>query len=143
MEGKVLINVHVMPDAEVWFDGQKTSQTGAYRSFISPALNPDQEFVYHIRARWTENGREVDKTRKIDVHAGDRLLVNFMGRQQEGMGGTPSGQYGTQPPAPGTEPGNRGEETQPGNATPTNPPTRTDNRSLLPPNKISQPPVKQ
>lgn len=170
MDGQVLINVRVPPDAEVWFDDQKTSQTGPIRSFITPALNPDQDFVYHIRARWTENGRQVDKTRRIDVHAGDRLFVNFVGRRQEGMGGT-SGQYGASPTY-GAGPGNRGEDrslenrdrslenrnrslqenpdrtlnnttTQPGNATPNNPPANTENPSGAPPNKTNQPPVRQ
>jgi len=166
MDGRVLINVRVSPDAEVWFDDQKTSQTGPFRSFITPALNPDQDFVYHVRARWTENGRQMDKTRRIDVHAGDRLVVNLMGRRQEG--GTPSGQS----PTYGAEPGNSSEDralenrdrtldnrnqnaqenpdrtlnnntTQPGNATPNNPPTNTENRSATPPNKTNQPPVRQ
>jgi uncharacterized protein (TIGR03000 family) len=167
MDGRVLINVRVPPNAEVWFDDQKTSQTGSLRSFVTPALNPDHDFVYHIRARWTENGRQVEKTRRIDVHSGDRLFVNFLGRGQEGMG-TSSGQYGA-PPSYDNEPANRGEDrslehrdrtledrnrntqenpdrtlnTQPGNVTPNNPPTQTENRSTTPPNKTNQPPVKQ
>jgi uncharacterized protein (TIGR03000 family) len=156
MDGRVLINVHVPPNAEVWFDDQKTSQTGPFRSFITPALNPDQDFVYHIRARWTENGRQVEKTRRVDVHAGDRHLVNFVGRQQEGMRG-PSGQYGTAPTY-GAEPGNRGEDRaleqrdttldnreqnrqqNPDRALENN---RTNTTPATPPNKTNQPPVKQ
>jgi uncharacterized protein (TIGR03000 family) len=161
MDGQVLINVRVPPNAEVWFDDQKTSQTGPTRSFITPPLNPDHDFVYHIRARWTENGRQVEKTRRIDVHAGDRLFVNFMGRRQEGMQGTPSGAA----PTYGAEPGTRGEDraleqrdrtlenrernlqqnpdrtldnrTQPGQTTP---PTKTNSQPRTPPN--NQPPEK-
>ena len=156
MDGQVLINVRVPPNAEVWFDEQKTSQTGPMRTFITPPLNPDHDFVYHIRARWTENGRQVEKTRRVDVHAGDRHFVNFMGRQQEG---TSSGQYGT-------EPGTRGEDraleqrdrtlenrernlqqnpdrtldnrTQPGQTT--TPPTKTNSQPRTPPS--NQPPEK-
>jgi uncharacterized protein (TIGR03000 family) len=157
MDGRVLINVRVPLDAEVWFDDQKTSQTGAFRSFITPALNPDHDFVYHIRAHWTENGRAVEKTRRIDVHAGDRLFVNFLGRQQEGMGGASTGQYGA-PPAYGTEPGNRGEDRSLENrdrslenrnqGAQENPdrasnPNTTNTTPTTPPNKTNQPPVKQ
>jgi uncharacterized protein (TIGR03000 family) len=106
---QALINVRVPPDAEVWFDDQKTTQTGGFRSFISPSLNPNEDFVYTIRARWTENGRPVEKTRKLHVHAGDRLFANFMTQGPRGTGSgtsgpqdtgaTPSGRYGstTQP----------------------------------------------
>jgi uncharacterized protein (TIGR03000 family) len=149
MDGRVLINVRVAPDAEVWFDDQKTSQTGPVRSFITPSLNPDQDFVYHIRARWTENGHPVDKTRRIDVHAGDRLFVNFLGRQQEGTGGT-SGQYGA-PPANGEdrslenrdrtlENRERGAQENPDRALK---PNTSNTTPTTPPNKTNQPPVKQ
>src|SRR5262249_39965687 len=31
-----------------------------------------------IRARWNENGRDVDRTHRVLVHAGDRINVDFM-----------------------------------------------------------------
>ena len=87
---QVLINVRVPPNAEVWFDDQKTSQSGALRTFVSPPLDADHNFVYQIKARWNEDGRQVEKTRKIEVHPGDRLLVNFIRPQMR------EGQYGTE-----------------------------------------------
>lgn len=78
IDNHVLINVRVPPNAEVFFDDQRTSQIGVVRSFISPPLSSDRNFVYHIRARWIEDGRQVEKTRNIEVHPGDRLFVNFI-----------------------------------------------------------------
>lgn len=101
MDNNVLLTVHVPPNAEVWVDDQKTNQTGNIRTFISPALNADKDFVYHIRARWTEDGRQVEKNRKLDVHAGDRFFVNFMKPRSESMG-TP-GQTGEEPRSPSGE----------------------------------------
>jgi len=77
IDNHVLINVRVPPNAEVFFDDQRTSQVGVVRSFISPPLSSDRNFVYHIRARWIEDGRQVERTRNIEVHPGDRLFVNF------------------------------------------------------------------
>ena len=77
-ENGVLIGVRVPPEAELWFEGQKTSQTGPFREFASPSLTPGEEFVYEVRARWNENGQQVERTRKVRVHAGDRMLVNFL-----------------------------------------------------------------
>jgi uncharacterized protein (TIGR03000 family) len=75
--GRVLMNVRVPADAQIWVDGQKTSQTGSFRQFESPPLNPDREYTYHIRAQWRENGREVTRNRDLRVHAGDRLTVDL------------------------------------------------------------------
>jgi uncharacterized protein (TIGR03000 family) len=96
MDNQALINVRVPPNAEVWFDDQKTSQTGSVRIFVTPALNQDRNAVYHIKARWNENGRMVEKTRRYDVHPGDRIYVSFFNPRSQNMTGA-SGQYSTEP----------------------------------------------
>jgi len=73
----VHISVRVSPNAEIWFDGEKTTQSGNRREFVTPAIASDGECNYAIRARWTEDGREVDQTRNVSFHAGDRLTVKF------------------------------------------------------------------
>lgn len=73
----VLVNVKVPPQAEILFGGEKTSQRGSFRQFVTPSLTPGREYAYEIQARWKEGDREVDRTRKITVHAGDRLTVDF------------------------------------------------------------------
>jgi uncharacterized protein (TIGR03000 family) len=64
-------------EAEVWFDGQKTTQTGDVRYFESPPLDPNGQYVYEVRAAWTADGEEVMKTRRIRVRAGDHVIVDF------------------------------------------------------------------
>jgi uncharacterized protein (TIGR03000 family) len=97
-DNRVIITTQVPPNAEIWFDDQKTAQTGPFRSFISPPLNEDRNFVYHIRARWTENGKQVEKDRRLEVHPGDRLFVAFTQPRSQGMEAIPSGgQYGNEP----------------------------------------------
>jgi uncharacterized protein (TIGR03000 family) len=74
----VMLEVRVPDNAEIWVNGDKTSQTGAVRHFASPPVATGQKFVYELRARWTDgNGKVVDKTKKLDVHAGARLGVDF------------------------------------------------------------------
>jgi uncharacterized protein (TIGR03000 family) len=77
-DNAVLIGVRVPEGATIWFDGEKTTQTGTFREFTSPPLEPGQKFSYEIKAVWTENGQEVSRLRRIDVYAGDRMMVNFM-----------------------------------------------------------------
>jgi len=73
----VMVRMHVPSRARVWFDGEATSQTGAARDYVSPALTPGHNYVYHIRVQWDENNEVVERQRDVTVHAGDRLDLNF------------------------------------------------------------------
>jgi uncharacterized protein (TIGR03000 family) len=74
------IQIQVPPDAEIWFDGTPTKRTGQLREFVSPPLKPGTNHGYDIRARWMQDGRPVELTRSIPIHAGDRVSLNFLAR---------------------------------------------------------------
>jgi len=72
------MHVIVPPDAQVWFNGSPTQQTGAAREFASPPLVPGQDYTYDITARWTaEGGQVVTQTRHVDVRANTDVTVDF------------------------------------------------------------------
>jgi uncharacterized protein (TIGR03000 family) len=71
------VKATVPADAEIWFDGTKTTSTGAVRQFQSPPLTLGQRYNYEIRARWSENGHEVTQTQKVEVTAGSHINVTF------------------------------------------------------------------
>jgi uncharacterized protein (TIGR03000 family) len=77
-DNTALIEVQVPPDAEIWFDGTKTTQRGSVRNFTTPPLTPGQTFTYEIRATLMANGAPVTQTRQVQVQAGKRAAVNFM-----------------------------------------------------------------
>jgi uncharacterized protein (TIGR03000 family) len=73
-----VVNVFVpMPNAQVWFDGTQTSQQGTERTFHSPPLENGYNYSYTIKARWTENGKAVDRERRVTVQPGQTVAVNF------------------------------------------------------------------
>jgi len=72
------VEVHVPAEAEIWFEGQKTCQTGTDRTYTSPALDVGDPYVYEVRACWRADGKEVRQTRKVTVHAGARVRVDFL-----------------------------------------------------------------
>jgi uncharacterized protein (TIGR03000 family) len=72
-----MLNVRVPTDAVVWLEGNPTKQSGASRLFVSPPLERGHDYTYEVRARWKDNGRDVEETRTLTVHAGDRLNVAF------------------------------------------------------------------
>ncbi len=74
----VILSVRVPADAEIWFNGARTHLTGASREFVSPPLTPGHDGTYELRARWEEDGRQVERTRQVTVRAGDRLNINFL-----------------------------------------------------------------
>jgi uncharacterized protein (TIGR03000 family) len=77
-DSTVVFDVRVPENAEIWFNGTKTKQTGAVRKFASPRLLADEAGAYDIRCRWEVNGRAMEQTRHVTVHAGDRLSMNFL-----------------------------------------------------------------
>jgi uncharacterized protein (TIGR03000 family) len=73
-----LVRVHVPRNADLWFDGDKTSQTGSERDFVTPELKTDKDYVYTLKARWTDpEGKSVEQTRRVKVHAGTHAMVDF------------------------------------------------------------------
>jgi uncharacterized protein (TIGR03000 family) len=66
-----------MPNAEgeVWFDGQKTRQSGVTRTFLTPPL--DGTYSYQISAAWYQNGRLVTDERTVKVSPGVQVAVSF------------------------------------------------------------------
>jgi uncharacterized protein (TIGR03000 family) len=81
----VLFRVRVPADAEVWFSGQQTVQRGSQRRFVTPPLEDGQVWKYEVRARWKQDGKDVEQTRRIAVHAGDRVTVDFLSEGSEGV----------------------------------------------------------
>ena len=77
-DARAKVEVRVPEDAEVWFDGQTTTQTGTDRTYSSPPLEEGSNYVYEVRARWNADGKPVDQTRTIKVHAGGNAVVDFL-----------------------------------------------------------------
>jgi uncharacterized protein (TIGR02246 family) len=73
-----IITIAVPPDAEIFFDGTATAQRGSERRFVSPPLQLGRKYDYEIRARWTENGKAMQQTRKVSVTGGDTVRVDFL-----------------------------------------------------------------
>src|ERR1700723_1792902 len=59
--GLAYVDLRVPATAEIWFDDNKTAQTGSLRHYVTPSLESGRSFTYDIRARWTDpNGKVID-----------------------------------------------------------------------------------
>jgi uncharacterized protein (TIGR03000 family) len=71
------LEITLPADAELWFNSVPTGQTGPTRTFVTPPLKIDDRFYYDLRARWTEDGELIDRTRRVYVHPGAIVRVDF------------------------------------------------------------------
>jgi uncharacterized protein (TIGR03000 family) len=68
----------VPANAEVYFDGEKTTQTGPVREFVSPPLISGKMFTYRVRVRYFDgSGKPVDDQRALNVRANDWFRIDF------------------------------------------------------------------
>jgi uncharacterized protein (TIGR03000 family) len=80
-DNTAVIQVMCPPNAELWFSGYKTQQTGSTRIFQTPPLSGNSN-SYELRATWTDqNGTPVTKTRTVQVTPNQQSVVNFMDGQ--------------------------------------------------------------
>jgi uncharacterized protein (TIGR03000 family) len=77
-DNTAMIHLRVPGDATVWVEGERTQQTGTERDFVSPPLDPGKDYSYRIKARWTEDGKPIEKTKKVMVHANETSNVDFL-----------------------------------------------------------------
>lgn len=65
------------PEAQVFFDGAKTSSLGRVRLYDPPTLAPGQSFTYKISATWNQGGTPVSDVRVVNVVGGRVTVVDF------------------------------------------------------------------
>jgi uncharacterized protein (TIGR03000 family) len=71
------VTVSLPTDAEIWFEGVKTTTSGSVRDYQTPPLTPGSRYTYEVKARWKENGHEVTQTQEVFVTAGAHVNVSF------------------------------------------------------------------
>jgi uncharacterized protein (TIGR03000 family) len=78
VDNAIHLQLLVPANAEVIFNGSKTSQTGTVREYVSPAMTPGKTYTYHITVRYMgANGKVVNDTRDVQVRANDWYSIDF------------------------------------------------------------------
>jgi uncharacterized protein (TIGR03000 family) len=70
------VTVRLPANSQLWFDSSITNSTGPVREFQSPSLDPGR-YTYEVRARWTENGRDITQTQTVTVSPGAHVTADF------------------------------------------------------------------
>jgi uncharacterized protein (TIGR03000 family) len=77
-DARAYITLMVPPNAEVWFEGKKTTVTGTVREFRSPPLDPGYQYSYDVRVNWRHGGEDMSQTRQVIVTAGANVALDFL-----------------------------------------------------------------
>jgi uncharacterized protein (TIGR03000 family) len=75
---RALVAVRLPANAQLFFQGTEMTMTGPERTFRSPPLDANRNYRYDITARWTENGKPVERSRSLMVKAGQKFSVDLM-----------------------------------------------------------------
>jgi len=69
--------VELPADAKLLIDNEATVSTGANRIFQSPALAPEREYQYTLRAEVVRNGKPIKAEQVVTVKAGEITTVKL------------------------------------------------------------------
>ena len=67
----------------------KTQQRGMVRHFESEALDPNSTYTFTIRAKWMQNGQQMDQKRDVQARAGQNKTVDFTNTATEQIPSNP------------------------------------------------------
>jgi uncharacterized protein (TIGR03000 family) len=77
-DNKAYIWLSVPADAQVWFNEDKTKQSGEMRHFYTTPLTPGKDYAYIVRIRWMKKAKPAEQIRRITVRAKDRIHLDFL-----------------------------------------------------------------
>jgi uncharacterized protein (TIGR03000 family) len=69
--------VRLPADATLSIEGSPTTSTRGVRSFISPPLQPGRDYLYTLKAEVMRDGKRVERTKDVSVHAGQQSEVTI------------------------------------------------------------------
>jgi uncharacterized protein (TIGR03000 family) len=76
--GDAALTILVPADALVWVNGEKTTQSGPRRDFVSSGLAPGRSYTFEVRTEWKgQDGRPVDLVQRIPMQAGDKRAISI------------------------------------------------------------------
>jgi uncharacterized protein (TIGR03000 family) len=71
------VTVRLPAEARLWVDGVSCPLTSDTRTFVTPRLQPGQQYAYSMRAEMVRDGQSVTQTQRVLVSAGRQVDVNF------------------------------------------------------------------
>ena len=74
---RATVIVRLPADARLFADTRQLALTGPERKFVTPELPAGQDFTYRFRVEYERDGETLSVTKKVPVHAGGQVTVEF------------------------------------------------------------------
>jgi uncharacterized protein (TIGR03000 family) len=75
------IQVMLPANATLWLNGEKTTQTGEDRWFVTPPLDPGKNYSATLKITFTRDGNDFSVERKVTLRAGKIAHVHFLPKE--------------------------------------------------------------
>src|SRR5262245_56985488 len=75
-ENRVMLNIQAPTGANLWISDVFMGQGDGNRQYISPPLENGRKYIYDVKARWMQDGREMTSTRSFEF-VGGQTDLNF------------------------------------------------------------------
>jgi uncharacterized protein (TIGR03000 family) len=72
-----LVTIHLPADAQLLFSGVAAAGSGEIRTFMTPPLEPNQEYGYEMTVEVRKDGRIFGLTKTVIILANDRKEIRF------------------------------------------------------------------
>jgi uncharacterized protein (TIGR03000 family) len=73
-ENRVMLNIQAPAGAGLWISDVFIGQGDGNRQFVSPPLQNGRKYVYDVKARWMQDGREMTSTKTLEFQGGQTDL---------------------------------------------------------------------
>jgi uncharacterized protein (TIGR03000 family) len=71
------INIILPANGTISFGSFQASQPAGAHVYETPSLTGDDTYGYDVQAKWTEDGKEVSRTKHVRFRAGQQVAVDF------------------------------------------------------------------
>ncbi len=72
------LSIIVPPKAVVYVNGLATASTGSHRRYLARGLTPDRAYIYQVRVVTTRDGRAIEHSKTVELHAGQNVSLDFV-----------------------------------------------------------------
>ena len=74
---QAILSLKLPRDAKVYINGKLTETEGTLRQYVSRNLNEDKDYRYRVKAVVNKDGREIVRSRLVNMRPGKDRLVRF------------------------------------------------------------------
>jgi uncharacterized protein (TIGR03000 family) len=81
-QARAKVRIEIPADARLYVDGTLMKTGSSVRQFQTPPLNPQQTYVYDLKAELVRDGQSYTEVRQIVIRPGQEASASFAGMEE-------------------------------------------------------------